>query len=1083
MISLDSATPRELSELGNRAVMLAEKLLRDAINEQSSEEKRQARSLARLMEDPVGKAFTFAMVDQVFRSRLPAVRARRWRRLLADRGVPEAYRGLDEWLMRLGAAGSELLPSMVMWGVEEKMRRDSARVILPGETERLHRYLRERREQGFRINLNHLGEAVLGEEEAAHRLAAVLGHLGDPAVPYVSVKISAIFSQINLTAWRETLEAIKERLRRLYHVALAAGKFVNLDMEEYRDLELTLTAFREVLDEEEFLPLSAGMVLQAYLPDSWPAQQALTEWARRRLERGGVPIKLRLVKGANLAMENVEAELRGWHAAPYGTKAETDANFRRMLESGCRPENARAVRLGVASHNLFDVALALTLRENFGTADLVELEMLEGMANHQARTVRDAAGGLLLYAPAVRRDDFLSAMAYLMRRLDENTAPGNFLRDLFAMEPGAPAWEKQRAAFLTGWEQRHAAGGDSRRALAPSPARGIFHNEPDTDWARRDLREAWEAAREGLSDELLPEPEPLEAMITEAVAAQEKWAALALEERARVLRRAAEVMAGQRFQTLALMLAEGKKAAPEADAEVSEAIDFARYYADHAAVPEGVKAAPLGLTVVAPPWNFPYAIPCGGAVAALMAGNAVILKPAPETRRIACALARQLWQAGVPRSVLHFYPCADGASGRALILHPSVACVVLTGAYETARLFLKWRPSLRLLAETSGKNALIITAQADRELAIRDLVKSAFGHSGQKCSAASLAIVEAEVYDDEKFRRQLRDAAASLPVGPAPVPTSVITPLIREPGDALHRGLIGLDEGEEWLLQPEQDEHDPCLWSPGIRLGVKPGTWFHRTECFGPVLGLMRAGALEEAVAWQNATAYGLTAGLHSLDDEEIRYWKSRVQAGNLYVNRPTTGAIVRRQPFGGWKRSCIGPGAKAGGPNYVWSFLHLSDSGEASDSSVEEGYRLAWETHFSLEHDPSALRAESNVFRYRPARGVILRLEGEDEKTLHRARLASALTGTPLVISRKSDETDEAFARRLEMLGPRAEFLRTVGPCPEVVLEAAHESGLNWIPAPFTACGRVELRYWLREQSVTQTLHRYGQLPDEGVP
>ena len=237
---------------------------------------------------------------------------------------------------------------------------------------------------------------------------------------------------------------------------------------------------------------------------------------------------------------------------------------------------------------------------------------------------------------------------------------------------------------------------------------------------------------------------------------------------------------------------------------------------------------------------------------------------------------------------------------------------------ETARLFLGWRPDLTLFAETSGKNAIIVTSLADRDQAIRDLVRSAFGHNGQKCSAASLAICEAEVYDDPDFRRQLRDAAASLDVGSAWELTSRITPLTQPPGAALRRALTVLDEGEEWLLEPRPAADNPQLWSPGIKLGVRPGLFFHRTECFGPVLGLMRAEDLDQAIELANATPFGLTSGIQTLDDREIARWVDRIEAGNLYVNRPITGAIVGRQPFGGWKASSVGPGAKAGGPNYV---------------------------------------------------------------------------------------------------------------------------------------------------------------------
>ena len=588
------------------------------------------------------------------------------------------------------------------------------------------------------------------------------------------------------------------------------------------------------------------------------------------------------MKGANLAMETVEAAVHGWEQAPYDSKGQVDASFKRMLHYACRPENAAAVRLGVGSHNLFDVSYALLLREREGVRERVEIEMLEGMANYQARVVEELAGSLLFYAPVVKRENFHSAIAYLVRRLDENTAPENFLHDLFGMRPGGPKWSEQCERFLLACGARETVSIRSRRQQDRRSECGeivgtVFDNEPDTDWTREENR-AW--IKDALSKRKVPgvvgiqvggrvrkrgalaesfdpsSPEGVlyryvlggrseveEALVTARGAVATGVAPEGLTRR-ELLVRAATALARARGDLIATMVIDGGKAVAEADSEVSEAIDFANYYAHSLSQPglaDGIERDPLGVVVVAPPWNFPLAIACGGVLAALRAGNAVILKPPPETVLTAWRLAETLWSAGVSKEALQFLSVPEDEVGRALLTDERVAGVILTGAHETARLFRSWKPALCLFAETSGKNAMLITAAADPDQAIKDLVRSAFGHAGQKCSAASLAIVEAELYDDPGFMRQLRDAAASLRVGPSGSLASVVTPVIREPEGPLHRGLTSLDDGESWLLEPRVDRANPALWSPGIRIGVRPQSWYRRTECFGPVLGIVRA--------------------------------------------------------------------------------------------------------------------------------------------------------------------------------------------------------------------------------------------------
>jgi RHH-type proline utilization regulon transcriptional repressor/proline dehydrogenase/delta 1-pyrroline-5-carboxylate dehydrogenase len=1168
-------------DLAHRAVELAEALLREARAQQTPDEHAQARKLARMMADPHGKELTIALADQAFRSHRPERIADQLAHLLERYGVPRYMDWWERVALLLGGAMAHYLPSLVVPPIVNRLRHETQNVILPGEEEDLRRYLEARRSAGLRLNLNQLGEAILGEGEAARRLDAYLRLLARDDVEYISVKVSSVFSQIDLVAFRATVARVAERLRTLYRAAArhhyrhadgrVTPKFINLDMEEYRDLELTTTAFCGVLDEPEFLGLSAGIVLQAYLPDSCRAQRALTEWARARRARGGAPIKLRIVKGANLAMERIEAAVHGWAQAPYETKPEVDANYKRMLEYGCRPEHAEAVHLGVASHNLFDIAYGLVLREARRVEPWVEFEMLEGMANHQARAVQARAGGLLLYAPVVRAEDFHSAIAYLVRRLDENTAPENFLRHVFDLEPDSPEWTAERDRFLAAFAridglsdaprrtQNRSAETTGARPASPRRVADVrFANEPDTDWTSAANR-AW-IERSALDWPARPPediPLQIDGQVTpgtrqaeridpsrparlayrhalgdrgdvdRALAAARRagpaWAALDPDERGARLEGCAAELGRRRGELIGAMMVDGAKTVTEADPEVSEAVDFARYYArtlrEIAGETLDCRMEPLGVVVVTPPWNFPLSIPAGGVLAALAAGNAVVLKPAPEAVLVGWRLANCLWDAGIPREVLQFLPCPDDEIGRGLVTDTRVNAVVLTGSVETARLFLSWRPDLTLFAETSGKNTIVITALADRDQAIRDLVRSAFGHNGQKCSAASLAVCEAEVYDDADFRRQLHDAAASQPVGSVWERTSRITPLTQTPGAALRRALTVLDEGEEWLLEPRPAADNPRLWSPGIKLGVRPRSFFHRTECFGPVLGLMRADDLDHAIELANAQPFGLTSGIQTLDDREVTRWVERIEAGNLYVNRPITGAIVGRQPFGGWKASSVGPGAKAGGPNYVLQLARwhpvssptvdgeplpeplasllsrcvaeLPDSEAKLLTASAASYARAWREHFGREHDPSAIRGERNVFRYRPCRRVIAR--GTTGIALCQVVLAACVTGTPLTVSLSPDsrpcrwltahggvelavEADAGFVDRLAHPAG-AERVRAWDRISMAARAAANGTGVAVIDAPVLANGRLELRWYLREQSVSQVLHRYGNV------
>jgi RHH-type transcriptional regulator, proline utilization regulon repressor / proline dehydrogenase / delta 1-pyrroline-5-carboxylate dehydrogenase len=1096
-------------------------------------EQRTAEQLATLLADERGLGLATGFVDRVMRAESDPVAATALRRLVRAAGGDAAFLGrIDRLLLGAGAALAPLAPAIVVPLARRRLRQLVGHMVLDATPTDLAPQLASARDTvGADLNVNLLGEAVLGAREARRRRDDVIALIARDDVDYVSVKLSSIAAQIMVWDLEAAVDRIAGELRPLYRAAIAStpATFVNLDVEEYRDLDLTLEVFMRVLSEDEFLPLRAGIVLQAYLPDAHAALERLLAFAGERHARGGADIRVRLVKGANLSMEHVEAELRGWEPAPYATKHATDANYKRCVDTALDPGRLAGARVGLASHNLLDVAWAVELARARGVADRLDVEMLQGMAPGPARTVRADTGGLRLYTPVVDPGDFDVAISYLVRRLEEVASPENFLRSVLAIGDASTRFEAEVARFRHAVADRHAVPTGPRRrqdrrdpATDPSARRSAsaeaFTNEPDTDpalavnrdWARRVAAAAAPAPRAPL----VGDSAEVDRVVAAAVAAGARWAGVTAAERRDVLRRVADALAARRGELVTAMIHEGGKTIGEADPEVSELVDFARYYAERALDLERVDGAvftPNRVTLIVPPWNFPVAIPGGGALAALAAGSAAILKPAPETPRCAEIVCEAAWEAGVDRDLLAFLRVPDDATGRHLVTHRDVDAVVLTGSFETARLFRSWRPDIRLLAETSGKNALVVTPAADLDLAVADLVRSAFGHAGQKCSAASLAILVGDVATSRRFLDQLVDATTTLVVGPSDDLSTQVNRLIGPPRGPLARHLVELDEGERWLVEPRCVDVAADLWTPGIKTGVRPGSHFHTHECFGPVLGLMAAADLDEAIAWQNATGYGLTGGIHSLDDDEVEHWLEHVEVGNAYVNRHITGAIVQRQPFGGWKRSAVGPGAKAGGPAYVATLGSWSDAPDvrvlddvAWLARARADDASAW-AHFAVEHDPTGLRVEANILRHRPYDGVIIRCEaGVDRRALARVVAAARTARTPVQVSVAPDgdvdpagvvaaaasvaahvpgirvEDVTALAARVSTLGQVV--VRVLGGdagAPDVVLlrAACDEAGVRCDPSPVVMSGHLELGRLLREQAVSRTRHRYGRV------
>ena len=1156
--------------------------------------------MQKLLNNPMDKVFLIELMDQSFRSHDVSRVENQIDYLFSKYGMATFFTSAERFLIFLFQHMGAYIPRLSIPLFVENIRSDTKKVVLPAEDKFLNKHLKNRRLENTRVNLNFIGEVVLGEVEAQNRINKYLEALENPNIDYISIKISTIYSQINPFAFEQTVDALVPRLRKIFLKAKnhpfknskgqMEHKFVNLDMEEYRDLSITIEAFKRALEAPELKDYKAGIVLQAYLPDAHQWQKDLTEWAGRRVtQEGGAPIKVRLVKGANFEMEKTEASQRGWKIATYTEKIDTDSNYKIMAEYGLKSENAKFVHIGAASHNLFELAYTLELAKKNNVLEYFSLEMLEGMSEASRVAISEVSGqSVTLYAPVADREQFTNAIAYLVRRLDENTSEDNFIRYSFGLKVNSPQWNKMKQQFLESFDnceglyigrKRKQNRLNENREDKENGSHGSHHgftNEPDTDfilkanrqWANQ-VREKWKrkqgdtfvtvpvvvGGENFVGDrEVIRQRDPsqrkdhvfcgqyakaggkdLQKAVSVAKEDPDGWRKLSVDERNKILSKVAVQVRKRRGDLIGVAAAEVGKVFTETDVEVSEAVDFLEFYSHSARYfqsCENLEFKGKGVGLVVPPWNFPIAIPLGGVTAALAAGNTVILKPASSAVLCAYEVCRCFWEAGVSRNVLQLVPCPGSLAGAYLIRNKDIDFTILTGGESTAREMLRIRHDLFLTAETGGKNATIVTAMADREQAIKNIIHSAFSNSGQKCSATSLLVLENEIYFDRKFQEALVDAARSLKVGSAWDFESKIATLIGPPQGSLKQALENLEEGESWVLRPKYGDENPLMLKPSIKWGVKEGSFCHMTELFGPVLSVMRADNLEHAVNIVNQTGYGLTSGLESLDEREVNYWKKNIRAGNLYVNRGTTGAIVLRQPFGGVGKSAIGTGRKVGIFNYITQFMEIQEKEkpvlteakinplvklmERMDTEVRyaefcedieklqsalQSYLLNLENEFLKERDFCKVRGEDNIFRYLKLHSVVLRVCKGDSLFESMARILAAKVCKVKLRVSLEPERDDPVSRFLFRYSQKilkeddlikresekdfvkcfADMDRVFYSCRENVSEFVYREALKNLK--FIVCthplmeGRLELLNFFEEQSISHSFHRYGNL------
>ena len=920
------------------------------------------------MENPGLRVQLFRFIDCLPSLRSKAEIARHLQEYLTDASVelPSALKGL------LNFANADSVPGQVAATTVSTAVETLAHKYISGETPKqvLKTLERLRKEKmGFTVDL--LGEAVITEAEAQSYLdryldlmtqltAAAQNWATVPAIDQadgqplskvqVSVKLTAFYSQFDPLDAQGSQERVSERIRLLLRRAKELGTAVHFDMEQYAYKDLTLAILKQILLEEEFRDRTdIGMTLQAYLRDSERDLQDLIAWAKQR----GTPLTIRLVKGAYWDQETIKAAQKDWDQPVYNEKSATDANFETLTR--LLLENHEHLYAAIGSHNVRTQAHAIAIAKALKIpARRIEFQTLYGMGDKLAKAIVDQGYRVRVYCPY---GDLIPGMSYLIRRLLENTANSSFLRQNLEERPieellAAPESSESKSAVL-------------------NPQN--FVNVADTDYAdleaRNQLQQALQTVRQQLGKTYLPyidgqfvetdqklasvnpsqfnevvgqigmiSVDQAEQAIAAAKAAFPAWQKTPAAQRSAMLRKAADLLTQRRNNLIGWMVLETGKPVREADGEVSEAIDFCNYYADEMERLEVGDRYDLpgetnhyryhakGIVVVISPWNFPLAIPLGMVVAALVTGNCALLKPAETSSVIAAKLAEVLIDAGFPRGVFQFVPGDGPTVGAHLVKHHDTHMIVFTGSQavgcqiyaEAAVLQPGQRHLKRVVAEMGGKNAIIVDESADLDQAVQGVVHSAFGYSGQKCSACSRVIVLESIY--ETFLNRLIEATRSLNIGAAELPSTQIGPVIDGESQSRIQSYIeqGRTEAEIALEMPVPDSG--YFVSPVIFAHVSPDAKIAQEEIFGPVLAVIKAKTFEEALTIANGTPYGLTGGLYSRTPSHIQQAQAEFEVGNLYINRGITGAIVARQPFGGFKLS--GVGSKAGGRDYLLQFL-----------------------------------------------------------------------------------------------------------------------------------------------------------------
>jgi RHH-type proline utilization regulon transcriptional repressor/proline dehydrogenase/delta 1-pyrroline-5-carboxylate dehydrogenase len=795
----------------------------------------------------------------------------------------------------------------------------------------------------------------------------------------ISIKPSALYSQINPTDFEGSVEHILDRLKPVYRQVIELNGFMCIDTEMRKYKEITFEVYRRLRSDSEFKDYPhLGLAMQTYLKSSDQDIDLMLDWARQQ----NLPISIRLVKGAYWDYEIVVARQNGWSIPVYTNKAETDAAFERSAEKILRNHNF--CHLACASHNIRSVCAVMELARFLEVPDdRYEYQALYGMAEPFRNTLLKMTGRVRLYCP---QGELLPGMAYLIRRLMENTSNESFLRQTFV--EGRELEELLRAPQLSLSETFSRISEKQPDTSESQSELGSFKNESLADFSVLEVRDAFQAAitevrkklgktyplfiggREVTINNKINSVNPAcpnevigqvyqagKKEIADAINAAQKisqtWRDTHPHKRATYLVKAAQIARKRIYELSAWQVLEAGKQWKQAYNDVVEAIDFLEYYAREMVrlsksqymghVPGEVNEyfyKPKGIAVVIAPWNFPLAISCGMCAAALITGNCVLYKPSNQTPVVGHTLLQILQEAQLPPGVFNYIPGAGSDIGDFLIDHPQVDLIAFTGSMEiglriierAGRISENQRSVKKVIAEMGGKNAIIIDDDADLDEAVPQVINSAFEYQGQKCSACSRVIVLDTIYD--RFVERLIEAARSVRIGPAENPTNFMGPVISQSAQKSILQYIEIARKEGTILYSSNVLGDGYYVPITIVEGINPEHRLAQKEVFGPVLVIMRVKNFDQAIGWANSTQFALTGAVFSRSPKHLEQSRREFQVGNLYFNRGCTGAIVERQPFGGFRMSGIG--SKAGGPDYLLQFM---EPRTVTENSMRRGF------------------------------------------------------------------------------------------------------------------------------------------------